>query len=741
MSQDLTSLPHATGAPPPLSREGGAFAVDRPTANGHAADGRAVPGPELCPDSRRLHDALEAVADGFVLFDAEERLVFCNRNWLDFFPRSRDLRVPGAKAGDIWHEAACRGEYMGTGKENAGAWLARKLAQFRAGGSPEAQLADGRWIETRVGLTAAGDYSVLVRDITDRKRVEDALHASEAKLTAILESVPVIVWMTDPSGACTYMNGRWREYTGQGPDAANGYGWLECVHPEDLAAIMPHVQAAMERRQPLRLEYRLRRSDGTYRWMLDAGAPWLDGDGEYRGYVGCVIDIDERKSAEARIQHLAYHDTLTGLPNRSLLYDRLQQALAQARRYDEQVALLLLDLDRFKVVNDTLGHDAGDALLREVAGRLRACVRDSDTVARLGGDEFAVLLPRVRNAEAAALTAEKIAAALSGPTAASDAWDHCSASIGVTLFPGDGDAAGQLLKNADIALYRAKADGGAGYRFFLPAMRRQVERQRAIEDELRQALAAGEIVPFFQPMVDLGNARVIGFEALARWRRPGGEMVAPGEFLPVAEETGLILPLGEAMLRQAVAAAAAWHRQGLAAGTIALNVAAAQLRRGGFAALVRRTLAEAGLPPRRLAIEVTEGVFLGRGAERVAAETQALEALGVRLVLDDFGTGQSSLLHLKRFPVAALKIDVGSVRDMLVDQGDAAIVRAVAGLGSTLGLQVIAEGIETEEQADWLRLERCDAGQGFLFGAPMPAEAVPAWLRARPQGARVAAAF
>ena len=353
-------------------------------------------------------------------------------------------------------------------------------------------------------------------------------------------------------------------------------------------------------------------------------------------------------------------------------------------------------------------------------------------MARLGGDEFALVLPRLTFPGAAANVAGKVAAAFAAPVAHAGLSLRAAASVGITIFPDDGEDATQLLKNADVALYRAKAEGGAGHRFFTADMRAQVERRRVVEADLRHALAEGAIVPFFQPIVGLEDGRTVGFEALARWLHPERGVVAPAEFLPVAEETGLIASLGETVLRQALAQARAWHDRKLAVGHVAVNVTGAQFRRGGFAATVKGALADAGLPPERLVVEVTEGVFLGRGAGRVGEELDALDALhalGVGTALDDFGTGHASLVHLKRFPVDLLKIDGSFVRDMLADPGDAAIVRAVVGLSRSLGMRVVAEGVETTEQADWLRLQGCDRAQGFLFGEPMPAEAVPAWLR------------
>ncbi len=571
-------------------------------------------------------------------------------------------------------------------------------------------------------------------DVSARRAAEAALRESEAKLRATREHAGVGIGEVDAEGRFLSVNPALCAITGCPADELIGRGFLDITHAEEEAE--PEREAYRRlvagRDRGYTIEKRYRRRDGTERWAVISASAVRDPAGRFLFGVRIVQDIHERRLAEERVRHLAQHDPLTGLPNRALLQDRLQQALLQARRHGDRVGLLLLDLDRFKDTNDTLGHDAGDALLREVARRLAACVRAGDTVARLGGDEFAIVLPRLPSPDAAAAAAAKIGAVLGEPVAHGGAAIRTAASIGIAVFPDDGAEPGHLLKHADLALYKAKAEGEGAYCFFEPDLRRRLERRKGIEHELRLALAGGEIVPFFQPKVRLADGKLIGFEALARWAHPERGIVPPAEFLPVAEETGLIVPLGEAVLQQAVAAVGSWQeRHRLAPRFLAVNVAAAQLRRGGFAAVVREVLAESRLAPRQLVVEVTEGVFLGRGTDRVAAELEALHAQGVTVALDDFGTGYASLAHLKRFPVGVLKVDQSFVRDMLADPGDAAIVRAVINLGHSLGMKVTAEGVETPEQADWLRLQGCDHAQGYLFGRPMPAGRVPAVLRRR----------
>ncbi len=453
----------------------------------------------------------------------------------------------------------------------------------------------------------------------------------------------------------------------------------------------------------------------------------LDDQGEVVALFGVCQDITERRNAERRIHHLAHHDSLTGLPNRALFHDRLETALARARRTGERIGLMLLDLDHFKDVNDSLGHDAGDALLCEVGHRLRRCVRETDTVARLGGDEFAIILAGLAKPAQAGLVAEKIIAAMAAPTRHGAHEIHARTSVGITIFPSDDVEPQPLLKNADIALYRAKAEGRGTCCFFQSSMKTQVERRRALEGELRQAIANDRLELVYQPIVRLADGGREGFEALLRWRR-SRELHSIAEVLPIAEQTGLIVPIGEFVVRRAAAHLRAWLDAGFAPGRIALNLAAAQFERGDLAPTIKAIFDDDGLGFDHLAVEVTERVLLGRKAERVSQSLADLHRLGVRVSLDDFGTGYASLTHLKQFPVDHLKIDQTFVQGIGVDPDDAAIVRAVINLGHSLGKGIVAEGIETEQQLAFLRLHGCDLGQGYLFARPLLASAVPRWL-------------
>jgi len=438
--------------------------------------------------------------------------------------------------------------------------------------------------------------------------------------------------------------------------------------------------------------------------------------------LGQGITADLASSRE-EAHRLALHDTLTGLPNRAFLTERLEQDLAQARRQGTMLAMLCLDLDRFKQVNDTLGHPVGDALLRAVADRLRVCLRKCDTVARLGGDEFAIIQAPLGRAEEAAALAQRIVAALSEPYDLDGHQVVAGATVGVALAPVDASDAGRLLKMADLALYRAKADGRNTFRMFEPGMDTKMQARRTLELDLRRALAMQELDLHYQPLVDLSSGQVDALEALVRWHHPDQGLIGPNEFIPLAEETGLIGQIGAWVLQQACADAARWpvHIR------VAVNVSAAQFKGSGLVAAVTDALAAAELLPERLELEITETALLS-DSDATLAVLRELRAKGVRIAMDDFGTGYSSLGYLRSFPFDKIKIDRSFIRDIETNADCKAIVRAVTGLGSNLGIAITAEGVETTGQLDQLRAEGCDQVQGFLFSRPVPIRDVAALL-------------
>ncbi|OGW63589.1 MAG: hypothetical protein A2V83_09510 [Nitrospirae bacterium RBG_16_64_22] len=432
--------------------------------------------------------------------------------------------------------------------------------------------------------------------------------------------------------------------------------------------------------------------------------------------------------SESRLNHLAHHDPLTNLPNRLLFIDRLHQAISQAQRLKNPVALLFLDLDRFKVINDTLGHTIGDQLLKEAGHRLSVIVRDGDTFARLGGDEFNIILTYMSHAQDAATVAKKLLDLLSQPFVVEGHELFITASIGITLFPTDGAEAQTLLKNADAAMYRAKEQGGNQYQFYSPIMTIKAHERLAMETGLRHALERAEFAMYYQPQVDLRTGEIVGMEALIRWLHPTWGIISPTDFIPLAEQTGMIVPIGEWVLRTACAQNKAWQSAGFPPMKMGVNLSSRQLREKDLVKMVDRVLGETGLEPRFLELELTESLIIPN-AEPTIETLRDIRAMGVQIAIDDFGTGHSYLNYLKHFPVDKLKIDTSFIRNIATDPSDAAIASAIILLAHNLGLKVIAEGVETEEQMAFLRRNRCDQIQGCFFSPAVPGEAMTQFLR------------
>jgi diguanylate cyclase (GGDEF)-like protein/PAS domain S-box-containing protein len=509
-------------------------------------------------------------------------------------------------------------------------------------------------------------------------------------------------------------------------------GWKELIHPDDLAQSDDHLRNhVLAQRMPFDLVYRVcRHADKALRWVHGLGRLDLDAQGLPHKMIGTIQDITERKAAEERIHHMAFSDALTDLPNRRLLTDRLQQILLASGRRERLAAVVYVDLDDFKTLNDTSGHDVGDMLLRQVAVRMHSCIREGDTVARLGGDEFIVLLGDLsRNPAEAARQAEavteKILAAVSQPYLLSGSQHHCTASIGITLIGDCHENTAEPLKRAELAMYQAKAAGRDTWRFFEPNMQAVVGARAAMEKGLREAISTEQFILHYQPQVN--DARqIVGVEALIRWPNPLRGMVSPAEFIPLAEETGLILPLGKWVLETACRQLALWaDLPKMAHLMLAVNVSAREFHQGDFVDQVLGTLERTGARADRLKLELTESLLVTR-VEEVIAKMNVLKSRGVSFSLDDFGTGYSSLSYLKRLPLEQLKIDQGFVRDILVDANDAAISKMVIALAASMGLEVIAEGVETEDQCRFLTELGCCHYQGYLFSRPLPIDQLEA---------------
>ncbi|HUQ74372.1 MAG TPA: EAL domain-containing protein [Burkholderiales bacterium] len=503
--------------------------------------------------------------------------------------------------------------------------------------------------------------------------------------------------------------------------------WSDFIHPEDRGRVLKGVHKVIDSGGTTwNDEYRFRRRDGSDAHILDRGFVVRDADGRAVRMIGAMMDISGRKHAEAELAQLAQYDTLTGLPNRNLLRDRLAQAVARVHREGWLSAVLFVDLDRFKEINDTLGHATGDEVLKMMAARMRTVLRQADTVARFGGDEFTILVEDVKTPSDVAGVARKILGVLELPMAVEGRDLFLSASIGIAVCPDDGKDSQTLLQHADTAMYQAKAAGRNGFEFYAARMGAAASERMTIEASLRQALERNEFVLHYQSIVDVKTGALRGAEALVRWQHPQWGLVAPARFIGIAEASGLIVPLGEWIMQEACRQAVQWRAAGLPPLRMSVNLSARQFRKPALAEVIAATLARAGLPGDSLTVEITESLLMenAQGSRKMLAELKT--AHGVRVALDDFGTGYSSLSYLKQFPLDVLKIDRSFVRDVTTDSDDAAIVRAMIGLAHNLDLTLTAEGVETPEQLAFLREHGCDTAQGYLFSKPIPADAFAA---------------
>jgi diguanylate cyclase (GGDEF)-like protein/PAS domain S-box-containing protein len=654
---------------------------------------------------QNLLDALDVVPEGIVIFDREDRYVLWNKRYAEIFDRSGSLIVKGARFEDVVRAGVALGQYPEAADET---WVQQRLAlHARDQVQHEQQLADGRWCRVEERRTANGSIGVRI-DITDLKQ-------RETMARMLFDQNPVLMWVFDPETLkFLAVNDVVVDHYGYTRERFLDMSLLDIRPDEERDEARLAAQTPQEAWRHRSRTWRHIRADGSEIEVETYGKTF-----QYHGkpaVMVALIDVTDRKRAERRIEHIALHDALTDLPNRTALDQHFSRALARGEEIGERLAVLCIDLDRFKEINDLHGHSVGDLVLCEVSRRLRqAC--GAAFLARIGGDEFIAIMPEPDDErDAIARLVERLEGVLDNDV---EAGGHCfelDLSIGIAMFPNDGTDATSLIANADAALYRAKQEGRATSRYFTAAMDQQLRARRALERDLAGAIERDELLLDYQPLAR-ANGEIVGFEALLRWRHPSRGLVSPGEFIPVAEESGLIIEIGEWVLREACREAASWPLPL----RIAVNVSAVQFRRGQMQRMVHAILLESGLVAERLELEITEGVLI-ENVSRAAAILRNLKSLGVRIALDDFGTGYSSLAYLQSFPLDRIKIDRSFVARLDWHGGSAAIVRSVIGLARGLRLPVLAEGVETEQQRQILAHEGCDEIQGYLIGRPAAIE-------------------
>jgi diguanylate cyclase (GGDEF)-like protein/PAS domain S-box-containing protein len=569
-------------------------------------------------------------------------------------------------------------------------------------------------------------FIAIGHDITTRKAAQEELQSQKEWLSTLINAMPDLVCFKDDQGRWLVANQFYLDLVGlQGVDyvgrTAQELSRQSRSYRDFLLSTRETDEKAWRERRAVTYEKTLDGIDGVARVFEMMKTPLFHADGSRRGLILVGRDVTERKLAAVRIQHLAHHDSLTELPNRVLFQERLRQALGQAKRSRWKLALMFLDLDKFKDINDTLGHHIGDLLLKAVSKRLCRCVRQTDTVARLGGDEFAIILTNLDDAEGAARVAETIITSIADPFGLDDHEVLTSTSIGITLYPDDATDADQLLRNADLAMFRSKAEGRNNYHFFVSDMDAEVQARKIVERDLRVALGTDQLQLHYQPLVEISTGQIVGCEALLRWQHPTRGWVPPGEFIPIVERTDLIAPLGRWILHRACQQAAGWTRDGLGPLKVAVNLSPAQFKQTqSLLGQVADILDQTGLAADQLQLEITEGIAM-QNVEATIEVLQGLRATGVVISIDDFGTGYSSLNYLKRFPVDKLKIDRSFVVDIGLHPDNAAVVKAIVDLGHSLGTRVNVEGVETREQLDFLRAHNVDEAQGYYFAKALPA--------------------
>jgi diguanylate cyclase (GGDEF)-like protein/PAS domain S-box-containing protein len=680
----------------------------------------------------RLIEPTEAMSEGFALWDANDRLVLHNRRFLEPFGELQDRIALGMRFEELArltseHRLSHDGDHP-----DGDAWLAQRLACHRDPQGPlalELRLRDGRWLAISEFRTPDGGTVTMYTDISESKRRQRAVEEGERRLRATMNSVIDGILTVTEAGTVESANPAAARIFGYEAEQMIGRRLADLVGtagPLDLERAPTPVAITALPGQSL-LEMVGRRANDGATFPLELSVTELDLDGP-RTFIVTLRDITARKEAADLVLYHATHDALTGLPNRALFGDRLTDALKHSARRGDMLAVLFLDLDRFKMINDTLGHGVGDALLVALSRRLRASVRDEDTVARMGGDEFIFIMRGLKSADDAVKPAQKILEAIRPPFHINGQELYVTASIGIGLYPPDGLGADQLLRSADMALYRAKERGRNRLQLHNPMLNVRVYEQMVLEKHLRRALERNQFALLYQPQIALDSGQVVGVEALIRWQHPELGLIPPDEFVPLAEENGLIEALGIWVLRAACQQYRTWREARLPGLRLAINMSARQFQRSGLEQRIRDVLGDTGMDARWLELELTESVLMQEG-DHAAGLLGNLSEMGISLALDDFGTGYSSLSYLKRFPISRVKIDRSFVCDINTNEGDAALARAVIAMAHGLGVEVLAEGIESLEQLAILRRYGCDEGQGYFLGRPVAPSEVPRLVR------------
>jgi diguanylate cyclase (GGDEF)-like protein/PAS domain S-box-containing protein len=672
---------------------------------------------QLREQKLQLDTALNNMTQGLNLFDASGRLVVCNERYLQMYGLSPDIVRPGCTIEELVQARIASGSFFTVNPEQYTADL-RAAIRKREPTSSTMELTDGRTIAVISQPTPDGTgWVVTHEDITERRRAEKERDRSQAFATTVIENVPSTIVVKDAhDGRYVLINRAGEAYFGVPREAMIGKRAEEVFAKDEAEMIAKHDQESMNSGQPQFYDERpVTTPAGHRRIVTTTRLPIRDSRGVPQYLLSLIDDRTHRKRAEAQIARLVHHDLLTGIPNRAAFTACIEATVDAASKDANSFALMSLDFDRFKEVNDVFGHTAGDELLIQLSKRLQAAVGGA-FLARLGGDEFVVIATDGIQPSAAEVLADRLLAAVDEDIIINGKPMHVGVSIGIAIFPTDGSDAATLIANADAALFRAKTDGGGSFRFFEANMDRRLRERRVMQQELRSAIERGELAIYYQPQAHI-TGKVIGFEALARWHHPDRGIISPSTFIPLAEDSGLIASMGEWIMREACRQAAGWPNPL----QIAINLSPVQFRHGDLPGLVHGVLLETGLSPSRLELEVTEGVLID-DFSRAVSILRRLKALGVRIAMDDFGTGYSSLSYLQSFPFDKIKIDQAFISNLERNPQSATIIRAVIGLARGLELPVVAEGVETQEQLAFLSKEACDEIQGFLVGQPLPIE-------------------